>query len=330
LVEVLSSHIAVGNTLFLRSRNVERQLPCKSLFLKFEGGNPTGTQKDRISTVIIEEALKHDYRDVSVATCGNYGASIAYFAQEYGLRSHIFIPQKYHTKRLEEIEAYRGLIYRVEGSYEDSVSICEEDSQDNNWFNASPNVKENYRISRRAYARISEEILASLGNVPDVVSVPVGNGTTLSGIHYGFKLLRKKGDIDRVPMLIASSTSRGNPIIESFREDSASVMDLKPEDIKETEVNEPLVNWHSFDGQSALDALYETNGHAYYASDQRMNDYATLLLMEEGLSVLPASCSALAAISQYINEFNCPETYVAILTGRKPVYRKSLVNLNGK
>lgn len=295
------------------------------LFLKFEGGNPTGTQKDRAALDIVKRAVKLGCRDVAAGTCGNLGASIAYFSAKMGLKPHIFIPCQYHTRRMEEIQGYNGIIHKVDGTYEDAVYTCSEVAETRGWYNASPNTRENSEISISAYAKISEEIYSSLGFAPDVVSVPVGNGTTLAGIHYGFKLLLRKGKIDKLPILIASSTSRGNPIIKSFKEGSHVLKDLRPEDIRETEINEPLVSWHAFDGQKALDALYETNGYATYASDAKMKEYAWLLLKEEGLSVQPASASSLVALSQYVNEVNSPETYVAILTGRQPYHLKGRI-----
>jgi len=34
----------VGDTAFIRARNIERETGLRQIFLKFEGGNPTGTQ----------------------------------------------------------------------------------------------------------------------------------------------------------------------------------------------------------------------------------------------------------------------------------------------
>ncbi len=39
----------VGDTSLYRARNIEREIGLRQIYLKFEGGNPTGTQKDRIA-----------------------------------------------------------------------------------------------------------------------------------------------------------------------------------------------------------------------------------------------------------------------------------------
>ena len=44
-----TSFTKVGDTAFIRARNIERETGLRQIFLKFEGGNPTGTQKDRVA-----------------------------------------------------------------------------------------------------------------------------------------------------------------------------------------------------------------------------------------------------------------------------------------
>jgi threonine synthase len=108
-----------------------------------------------------------------------------------------------------------------------------------------------------------------------------------------------------------------DPIIKAFKENKKAIIDLKPEEIKESKINEPLTNWHSFDGQLALDAVYESGGFAEYASDTKMLEFSKLVRSEEGLSVLPASASTLAVMQTLGKEgFIVKGTFVAILTGR--------------
>ena len=63
----------VGDTALIRARNVERELGIRQIYLKFEGGNPTGTQKDRIAFAQAEDALRRGFDGMVLASCGNYG-----------------------------------------------------------------------------------------------------------------------------------------------------------------------------------------------------------------------------------------------------------------
>jgi threonine synthase len=95
-------------------------------------------------------------------------------------------------------------------------------------------------------------------------------------------------------------------------------VDLKPEQIRDTAVNEPLVNWQSIDGEAALQAVRATGGWATHASDKTMLAYARMIREQEGMSVLPAATAGLIALADRHQKQPFPgDRYVAVLTGRK-------------
>lgn len=309
----------VGNTIFLEARNLAPIIGCERVYLKFEGSNPTGTQKDRIAMVLADNAACKGLNGITTATCGNFGVALAYAAKHYDTTSHIFIPQKYEVPkdRQKRMEAFGARIYMTDGYYEDAVQDSIVASGENNWYDANPGSDGIPELSLTAYSEIAYEIFRDLRRVPNYIFCPVGNGTTLAGIYAGFKKLLLMGKTMSVPKMVATSTRRGNPIIKSFKENNRTIVDLAPEEIKETKVNEPLTNWRAFDGQLALDAIYESSGFADYASDSRMIEFSKLIRSEEGLSVLPASASTLAVMESLGREgFIVKGTFVAILTGR--------------
>ncbi len=309
----------VGSSAFVESRNLAPKVGVERLFLKFEGGNPTGTQKDRIALALAEDAWKKEARAIVTATCGNYGAALAYAAKLWQIPAHIFIPKGYHLPkdRLKRIQDAGAELHFEEGQYEDLVYLSGEISEKNGWYNANPGADGTTEIALNAYAEIATEAYREMRRVPDYVFCPVGNGTTIAGIYQGYKNLVASGKVMRVPRMIATSTRRGNAIVKSFKLRSRKVIDLSREEIKETKINEPLTNWHSFDGQEALDAIYESDGFADYASEAKMIEYAKLAREEEGLNVLPAAASALAVMAQLADSRVIVKGhFLAILTGR--------------
>ena len=56
----------VGDTNLTRARNIEREIGLRQIYLKFEGGNPTGTQKDRIAFAQALDALRRGYDEITV------------------------------------------------------------------------------------------------------------------------------------------------------------------------------------------------------------------------------------------------------------------------
>ncbi|HVL49845.1 MAG TPA: pyridoxal-phosphate dependent enzyme [Candidatus Thermoplasmatota archaeon] len=311
-----------GDTLFTRVRNLESALGFKRLFLKFEGSNPTGTQKDRIAQMHYEDAHEKGFDTITLATCGNFGAAIAYACSKNGIRPAIFVPSDYHAVRVAEMEKLGAHITRVPGDYEDAVAASREAARREGWYDANPGGADQWSIARRGYGMIAREIVDALGRMPDTVAVSVGNGTTLAGVFQGFKEVMGERGLDRVPRMVAASTPRGNPVIKSFKQGSRVCLDLKPAEIRETEVNEPLTNWHSFDGDRALEALHESRGFAEYVSDAEMRRVTMMIRNVEGINVLTASTAAVAALARVATTHDLGDCHVAVLTGRRVPARR--------
>ena len=307
----------VGDTTLTRARNIEREVGLRQLYLKFEGGNPTGTQKDRIAFAQAMDALRRGFDAMTVATCGNYGAAIALAASFAGLRCYIYIPEGYRTKRIDEMTSKGAEILRCSGDYEAAVQISGERARTDEIYDANPGGA-NTALQLRAYGEIAYEIYDELRDAPAAVALPVSNGTTLAGVHRGFVSLYRRGKTSRIPRMIAGSTFGKNPIIHAFRNNRANCEDLRPDRLRETAVNEPLINWHAIDGDLALEAIRMSGGHAGYASDKSMSQYARILREREGLSVLPASTAGLIALlDHHRQEPLAGDRYVVVVTGKR-------------
>jgi threonine synthase len=309
-------NIEVGDSRLTRVKTVEREFNIRQLFAKFEGDNPTGTQKDRIAFAQVYDALRREFDTISLATCGNYGVAVALAAQLAGLRCMIYIPETYHTERIVEMENLGAIINRVPGSYEEVVKRSSILAANQEWYDANPGGS-NTPLQIRAYSQIAFEIYDVLRDAPKYCAVPVSNGTLLAGIYRGFVSLYKRGRTSRIPKMVAASSTRKNPIVESFLKGYESCQDLDPAKIRETKHNEPLINWHSFDGNEALYALQETQGNAFNISDKNMIEMSNFLHKKEGQRVLAASTAGLIGLLSLHKECAFePDRLVAILTAK--------------
>lgn len=308
--------IEIGDTSLNRARNLERELDIRQLYIKYEGENPSGTQKDRIAFAQVRDAFRRKYNILSLATCGNYGVAMAYAAYLAGLHCKIFIPESYHTERIKEMERFNAEIIRSAGSYEDTVKESSIIAAHNKWYDANPGgVNTPLQIS--AYSEIANEIYDQLRDAPKCVAAPVSNGTLLAGVYRGFVSLYKRGRTSRIPIFIAGSASYKNPIITSFKAGLDYCRDIDSKQVKETAINEPLINWHSFDGDEALYAILQSGGEARHISDKKMREMSAYLLKKEGYRILPASTAGLIAfLEMHEKEEFVNDRYVAILTGK--------------
>ena len=307
----------IGDTSLTRARNIEREVGFRQIYLKFEGGNPTGTQKDRIAFAQVLDAMRRGFDAITMATCGNYGAAMAFAASLSGLKCIIYIPETYHTKRFKEIADYGAEIISVPGDYEKAVEVSRRHAESEEFYDANPGGA-NTALQLRAYGEIAYEIYDELRDAPAAVAIPVSNGTTLAGVYKGFLSLYRRGKTSRIPKMIAGSSYGKNPIIHAFLKKIPHCDDLNPEQIRETAINEPLINWQSIDGDNALQAVRETSGWAFYASDKNMMFFSRFIREREGLSVLPASTAGLIAmLDRHKKESFSNDRFVVILTGRK-------------
>lgn len=307
----------VGDTSLIRARNIEREVGIRQLFLKFEGSNPSGTQKDRISFEQAMDALRRGYEAITVATCGNYGVAIALAASLAGLKCIIYIPDSYHTSRTKEMRNLGAEIRRVSGDYEKAVAVSSEFAEKSEVYDANPGGS-NTALQLKGYGQIAYEIYDELRDAPHTVAAPVSNGTTLAGIYKGFVSLYRRGKTSHVPKIVAGSSYKKNPIVQAFLKNLPTCADLESSKIHETRVNEPLINWHSIDGDYVLEAIRESDGWAGNATDKKMMSFAKLIREREGLNVVPASTAGLIALIERHKKDPLPnDRYVVILTGRK-------------
>lgn len=307
----------IGDTTLTRARNIEREFGFRQIFLKFEGSTPTGTQKDRIAFSQAMDALRRGYDTLTVATCGNYGAAISLAASLAGLQCEIYIPEKYHTSRIKEIQENGANIIRIPGDYENSVEFSQKIAEEKGYYDANAGG-ENTVLQFKAYGDIAYEIYDELRDAPSVVALPVSNGTTLAGLYKGFVSLYRRGKTSKIPKIVAGSSYGKNPIIQAFLKNKTNCEDLKPEKIRETIINEPLINWRSIDGDYALEAIRNSGGWASYTTDKSMSFHSKMIREKEGLNVLPASTAGLIALlDQHRKEPLPNDRYVAVLTGRK-------------
>jgi threonine synthase len=263
------------------------------------------------------DALRRGFDTVTMATCGNYGVAMALATSLAGLNCHIFIPENFQTKRKTEMLELGAKIITVKGDYEKAVFKSQKYADQKELYDANPGGA-NTAIQLRSYGEIAYEIYDELRDAPAAVAVPVSNGTTLAGIYKGFLSLYRRGKTSKIPKFIAGSSFNKNPIIDAYLKGKTRCEDLEPAKIRETPVNEPLINWHSIDGDLALSAIRSTNGWANNASDKNLLTYSKKIREQEGMHVLPASTAGLIAlIERHVNQNLANDRYVAILTGRK-------------
>lgn len=106
----IQEYVGVGNTPLLELRNitslarrVSKTGKAARIFIKDESCNPSGSFKDRRSSILVYDAKVRGYKGVASATSGNYGASVASQAAARGLKS-IIVQECYDSNKIGQPE----------------------------------------------------------------------------------------------------------------------------------------------------------------------------------------------------------------------------------
>ena len=113
-----------GSTPLVHARRLGGSLGLRSLFLKIEGANPTGSFKDRGMVVAVAKALEDGARSVICASTGNTSASAAAYAAAAGLECVVVLPKGAIAlgKLLQALVAGARVV-AVDGNFDDALRI---------------------------------------------------------------------------------------------------------------------------------------------------------------------------------------------------------------
>ncbi len=308
----------VGDTPLVRAPTLAKATGLQDLWLKMEGANPTGTQKDRIARLEAGEAVACKAPGISVASCGNFGVAVAHAAYIHELPCKVFVPEDFRGERIDTMQSLGAEVVPTPGQYEDAVQASRQQAKNDGWFDANPGNASTLR-TLVGYSTIAKEINKRLKKAPAAVGLPIGNGSTLAGVHLGFRADWAQGKTTHVPKVMGGSSQGNNPVPVAMARGQDNISPLDPRSVVETEVNEPLVNWDALDGQAALVAVQDSGGNAYGFTDEECMELYDALL-EDGVDAHPASLTAVAALKAGVEEglYPADATVVAVMTSGRP------------
>jgi len=186
---------AIGKTPLIKLERMSEP-NCAEIYVKYEGGNPTGSMKDRMALSMIEGAERRGELKpggtIVEYTGGSTGSSLAMVCANKGYPAHFvssdaFAEEKLQTMRafganLEIIPSESGLI--TAKLIDSLIERARELSKAPNtfWTDQFNNVD-----NRNAYHNMAREILDVLGNDIDEFIMGVGTGGCFSGNAEVFK-----------------------------------------------------------------------------------------------------------------------------------------------
>lgn len=190
---------------------VEEAFPPHRLLFKLEYLNPSGSFKDRGTSLALYYGHAMGYRKAVVDTSGNTGISVALYSKLYQLESTIIMPVQAPPGKKRVISRIGGKV--VEARDRQHANLLVEDYiKSGDTYYVAHLWSPLYIVG---HATIAYEVYEECG-VPDYIIAPVGSGGLILSLAYGFEKMREQGLIDRVPKLIGVQGYSSQPVYEAL------------------------------------------------------------------------------------------------------------------
>ena len=220
--------LAVGWTPLYAAPRLAADLGIRAAWVKDDGANPTGSLKDRASTIVVARALEMGVKVVSTASTGNAAAALAGVGASLNTDMDvvIFVPATAPEAKIAQLLVYGAKVLLVEDSYDAAFDLCYETCVSEGWYCRNTGINPYTSEGKKT---VAYEIAEQMNwDVPDGVVVSVGDGSIISGIHKGFLELHKIGWTERIPRLIGVQSEGSSPLVQTWKAgDSAA--DMQPQ-----------------------------------------------------------------------------------------------------
>src|SRR5438105_1302793 len=269
-----------------------------TVWLKYEGANPTGSFKDRGMTMAISKAVEEGAKAVVCASTGNTSASAAAYAARAGLTCAVLIPEGHIALgKLAQALIHGAKVLQIRGNFDQALAIVRELGE------RSPvnvvNSINPFRIEGQKTA--SFEIVDTLGDAPDFHCIPVGNAGNITAYWKGYREYQDAGRATKLPAMVGFQAEGAAPLVLGHPVE-------RPETIATAiRIGNPA-SWYG-----ATRAAAESGGRIHAVTDEQILEAYRFLAATESVFCEPASAASVAGLLSV----GVPEgsTVVCILTG---------------
>jgi len=285
-----------GFTPLMQAARLGKRLAMKSLLIKDEGVNPTGSFKARGLSAAVSKALELGQTKLTMPSAGNAAGAMAAYAAKAGMEAHVFMPRDAPMANQIECVAYGAELNLVDGFITDAGRISGEAAEKHGYFEVST-LKEPYRVEGKK--TMGYEIVEQLGfEVPDVVIYPTGGGTGIVGIWKALDEMEQLGWIgSERPRMVCVQAEGCAPLVNAYK--------------KGKEFAEPVTNPKTLAAGMrvpaavgdflVIRAVRESGGTALTVTDDEMVGAVRDMARFEGIFPAPEGGATLAALEKLLD-----------------------------
>jgi threonine synthase len=284
-----------GDTPISRTDRLAGSLGLKSLYIKEEGSNPTGSFKARGMAVALSRAAELGVRSFVAPTAGNAGGALAAYCARAGLAAHVVMPQDAPLVNRIEVKVTGADLHLVDGLIDLAGRQASALAAEHGWWDVS-SFKEPYRVEGKK--TIGLELAQAFDwQLPDVIVYPTGGGVGLVGMWKAFEELQLLGWIeDRRPRMMVVQAEGCAPVVEALESGAERVSGWADAHTQAAGLRVP----HPYADRLILRTVRESGGCGAAVAEgairQGQDDMARL----EGIYACPESGAGVAGLRQLI------------------------------
>lgn len=307
-----------GSTPLLSLPRSAAELGLDAVWVKDEGGNPTGSFKARGLGAAITRAALAGVKSYTLPTAGNAGIAASAYAARAGAKVRVFAPDTTPATILSQIRWFGGDLILLPGHIGDCGKASRQFAAETGAMDLST-LREPYRIEGKK--TLGLEIAEFFGwSLPDAILYPTGGGTGMIGMWKAFQELRDAGWVGgALPRMYSVQAAGCAPIVRAFEQEAPGAEPWKnPVTVASgLRVPGPLGD------RLILAALRQSGGGAVAVPDPDLSAAARRFSSLEGLDLSPEGGATFAALEQLLNRGTIRRTERVVLfnTGAGWLYR---------
>ena len=196
------SQLGEGSTPLIDAPGLSGTLRIGSLHIKDESKNPTGTHKDRMSAIGVQQAIDFGAHTVVLASSGNAAVSAARYAQAFGLACEVATYAGMPKAYVDELDAYGAKRFDFDDNAGRWRFVAELATQPGYFALTNYHLPAlgSAPLAIEGYKAIAYECHAE-GCLPEHIMVPTARGDLAWGIYAGFRDLLEAGQIQALPKI---------------------------------------------------------------------------------------------------------------------------------
>jgi threonine synthase len=309
--------LIVGSTPLYKSESIAQSLGLREVWIKDDGRNPTGSLKDRASTLVVARAMHEGRETVTTASTGNAGAALAGIAASVGMKTVIFAPSTAPQAKVAQLLIYGATVLLVDGTYDNAFDLCLGASKQYGWYSRNTGFNPYTTEGKKTVSlEICEQLAGGRGKfaAPDRIFVSVGDGSIISGVHKGLRDLLALGWIDHMPKLVGVQAEGSAAMYHAWK-NNIDPTAMQPIDAHT--VADSISAGLPRDRIKAMNAIRQTNGLYMTVTDDEILAAIPLLAQQSGVFSEPAGATAYAGLLKLAQagEIHPDERVVVLITG---------------